>query len=1048
MNRELRIKLLGGLTIEQDGRPVTGLVTRKAEVLVAYLVMERRPHAREMLATLLWDDRGQKQALSNLRTLLTSLRKHLDSYLTITRETVAWHNENIWVDVWRFEEMLAAAPDFPVIVEALSLYQGDFLEGVFVRESLGVEEWMIAIGERLRHQAVEAHFQLAGHYLHSRQYATGIRHAEEVVRLEPLRENGHRLLMRLLARDGQPNAALAQFERCRQVLDDELGVTPAAETITLYERISRAKRPSTPPLPPQLTTFVGRRDERAAIGRRLDNPACHLLTLVGAGGAGKTRLALEVAAERQGDYLNGVFFVPLADVTPSALAAVVAAALDLTLAGKTSVQKQLLDYLQNQEMLLILDNFEHLGDEGVALVQAVVETAPDVQVMVTSREQLHLQAEWLVPMTGLTFTEKAEHPVGGNGQSRCDAVQMFLACAWRVQPAFSLSGEVDTAVSQICRLVEGLPLAIELAAGALPQRPPAEINAQIQRNLDILATKMRDMPARHRSMRATFEYSWSLLTAEEQRFFQQLSVFRGGFTVEAAVAVTTADGDASSETLLTRLVTKSLLQHDGQGRYRLHELLRQYAAEKLAGAPRLEASALERHGRYYVNLLQDLHDDLLGLNMVRATAAVDDEIENMRQAWQQAVRRQDETAVAQALNSLYAFYATRCRYEEGVEMLAQAATMLAALPESVERNLLIARIWARQAKLCESTTFTGKAEQLYRQSLALFKAQGAENETGLPLQGLGYLAYMQGDNSQARQHLQASLAAFAGTNQPGGTAAALNTLAQVARRQGEFQEAGEVCRQGLEIRRGLGDLRGVASSLNILGLILAEIGDFNEALAALQESVTICRQLDNRTGLSNALANLVQVAFQLGDQEAAWRYAEEGLAVYRELGDYWGVAISLNNLGCLAEDQGDLGQARRLLQESVAIYREIGIRSGLATSLGNLGDVCVALEKFEEAKSCLGEGLRVAVEANDTPNTLLALSGIGYLLLATGDEDRALPLLAFVQEHPKNRPWTKKKAARRLAQIYPRLTAAKQAQIQDQSRSLLLDDLIQAFLTL
>jgi tetratricopeptide (TPR) repeat protein len=520
---------------------------------------------------------------------------------------------------------------------------------------------------------------------------------------------------------------------------------------------------------------------------------------------------------------------------------------------------------------------------------------------------------------------------------------------------------VVAAVSHICRLVEGLPLAIELAAGTLPQHTPAEITAQIQHNLDVLATKMRDVPDRHRSMRATFEYSWSLLTDEAQHFLQQLSVFRGGFTVEAAVAVTTTGGNASSETLLTRLGTKSLLQHDGHGRYRLHELLRQYTAEKLAGFPRLEASTLERHGRYYVNLLQDLHDDLLGLNMVRATAVVDGEIENVRQAWQQAIGRQDERAVAQALNSLYAFYATRCWYEEGDEMLTQAATMLAALPESAERNLLTARIWARQAKLCESTTFTGKAEQLYRQSLELFQAQGAENEMGLPLQGLGYLAYMQGDNSQARQYLQASLAAFAGADQPGGSAAALNTLAQVARWQGEFQEASELCRQGLKIRKGLGDLRGVASSLNILGLILAEIGDFNEALAALQESVTICRQLDNRTGLSNALANLVQVAFQLGDQEAAWRYAEEGLAVYRELGDYWGVAISLNNLGCLAEDQAELGQARRLFQESVAVYREIGIRSGLATSLGNLGDVCVALEKYGEAKSCLGEGLRVAV---------------------------------------------------------------------------------------
>jgi DNA-binding SARP family transcriptional activator len=369
MSMELRINLLGGLTIEQDDRPVTGLITRKAEVLLAYLALERRPHAREMLATLLWDDRTQKQALSNLRTLLTSLREHLGSYLAITRDTVALQDENVWLDARRFEEMLAsqkqaAAPDILILEEALALYRGDFLEGVFVRESREVEAWTIAVRERLRQQAVEAHFQLAGHYLHRRQYAHGIDHAQELIRLEPFRESGHRLLMRLLARNGQSNAALAHYERCRQTLDDELGVTPAAETTTLYERILRAKQPSTHHLPIQLTPFIGRQDELAAIGRRLDNPACRLLTLVGAGGAGKTRLALQVAGERRGDYLNGVFFIPLADVTPSTLTAVIATTLGLTLEGKTPAQKQLVDYLRGQEALLLLDNFEHLDLSG------------------------------------------------------------------------------------------------------------------------------------------------------------------------------------------------------------------------------------------------------------------------------------------------------------------------------------------------------------------------------------------------------------------------------------------------------------------------------------------------------------------------------------------------------------------------------------------------------------------------------------------------------------------------------------------------------------
>ncbi|HSM55616.1 MAG TPA: tetratricopeptide repeat protein [Candidatus Sulfomarinibacteraceae bacterium] len=1049
MTSQLSIRLLGGLTIERDGQAVTGLVTRKAELLVAYLALERRPHARETLATLLWDDRSRKQGLSNLRTLLASLRKHLEPFLNITRETAALQGDGVWLDARRFERALAAQqqanpPDFSALERALALYQGDFMDGVFVHDGRGIEEWIISTRERLRQQAMEARFQLARHYLHARRYSHGVRHAQALVRLEPYREDGHRLLMRLLAYHGQHNAAVAQYEQCRQVLQEEIGVAPSPETTALYERLLRARQRAPLRLPPQPTPFVGRRRELDAIGNRLDDPACRLLTLVGAGGAGKTRLALQVAEARRDDYLNGVTFASLAGASAATAPTAVAAAMGLSLEGKTPARQQVLDYLRGQELLLVLDNLEHLGEQGAALVQSILDAAPHVQILATSRQPLQLRAEWLSRVGGLAFLqESGEPPAAGRSQSH-DAVHLFVACIRRVRPDLALDGQTARAIHRICRLVQGLPLAIELAAGALWQHTPAEAAAQIEHNLDFLAGSLHDAPARQRSMRATFAYSWDLLSSDEQQFFAALSVFAGSFSAGAAAAVS---GEAQrAQALLPALAAKSLLQPDGEGRYRLHELLQRYAAEQLARAPAREMAAQERHGAYYLDLLCDLHGDSQGPRAVEATVALAEHMENVRQAWQWAVAQQDEALINRALHPLYTFYVIRCWYEEGDEMLGSAAAMIEALPQNRERELLAARIWARQGKLCETTTYSGRAERLYRRSLALFGEHDVHEEIGMPLQGLGFLAYMQGDNAQARNYLQDSLAAFERVGQPAGMAAALNTLAQVARRQGEFGEAQEACRRGLQIRRELGDLKGVASSLNILGLILAETGEFEEAQEALQESVSLSRRLDNRTGVSNALANLVQVAFQLGDKEAARRYAEEGLDAYRELGDRWGVAISLNNLGCLADERGDLTEARRLFQESVAIYRDVGVRSGLSTALGNLGDAYVLLGQLDEAAASLCEALQVAAAGKDTPNMLLALGGLGCLLLEQGHEERALPLLLFVRDHPKNRPWSRNKIAARLSSLLLELPQAQQTRLKAESRTLTLDELVDRFL--
>jgi predicted ATPase/DNA-binding SARP family transcriptional activator len=936
------------MQVLHDGQPITDFASRKAEALLAYLLLNPQPHPRDTLADLLWDDRTQKQALGNLRVLLSNLRKLLPDLLLIERQTVQRNPDYpLFLDTTELRTTLALLDEGPMGEEtavslqaALEKYRGPLLAGLFLRDARRFEEWLLVVRERWQQLALRGLHQLALHQFSYGDLPAAERTAHQLVELDPLRERSQQLLLRVLARQGHGNAALQQYQQFAQLLNAELGVPPAPETERLYQRIRQARTNPVRPLPPERSALLGRQAELAAVQQRLDDSPTRLVTLLGIGGIGKTRLALTIAHLRQQDYLNGVCFVSLAAATTrDELETAVAQALGLNLAGSNT---QLLDFLREREMLLVLDNVEQMVDAVVGWIRLLLTQAPDVQLLVTSRERLLLREEWVLPLDGL--------PLEGANNAALALLRQRVA---QFAPDLPDDGTTLAALRDICQLVDGVPLALELAASALAYHSPAHVAAELKQNFDFLRSKLRDLPERHRSIRVVFAHSWSLLTPAERESFSRLSVFWGGFSLAAATAVAQAN-----RLVLESLLAKSLVQRQPDGRFALHDLLRQFAVEKLAGDGAVETAVLQAHATYFANYLQT-HLAEMGAATESALQAITREFENIQAAWRRLVERREETAVLQMLGGFLAYFYIRGLFHPGLAVLTQAAE---AFVDGSPR--LRAEIRVRQA------LFLGEIGQYEAAILAADEAVGWVNDGETAVHAIanlcrGYAHWSQGNYDSAKPELEQAIEQAQLADLGWIAAQSLNTLGNVLLDQGDLAAAQAAHREALAQAAAIGHQRLEASARINLGNDFWHAGEFIPAHEQFEQALTICQSVGIRQIESLAHLNIGLVDSELGDYASSVSHIEQALAISREVGDRRGEGNAVLNLLVVFMEQCRYGDAAELLPDALAVCRAVGDQQGEAMALDLSAHIHLLAGEFDQAASVLAETWQLCERIGD-----------------------------------------------------------------------------------
>jgi len=959
MSPHLALHFLGIPQLNLDDTPIT-TDRRKAVALLAYLAVGRGKYTREFLSGFFWPDYDQSKAFSNLRRTIWEVHQVLgENWLIADRESVWLNSETeIELDVARFEDLIVQSHEqidavhrISLLTEAAKLYRNHFLTGFSLKDAFPFNEWAYAESEELRRQLAEALSILSEDYCALGEVDKAIPFARRLIALDPLNESAHRQLMEIYIQAGQHSAALKQYQTCEQILRKELNLDPQPETRALYKKIRTRKiesthvekqfEPITPKhnLPSSLSTFIGRERERNEIIHLLVKN--RLVTLAGIGGIGKTRLALEVGQAVLHDYPDGVWFIPLDSLSnPALVPQAIASIFDIREGSQRPVIEILKNVLRQKTALLILDNCEHLLEGCAQLITALLTNCPNLKLLATSREILNMEGEAAYYLPSLSIPSDG---VSLEKLINYEAVQLFSDRASLALTSFMLTNENAPTVIEICHKVDGIPLAIELAAARINIFHEKEILNQLNESFALLTSDGRRTLPRQQTLQASMDWSWGLLNELEQRFLQQLSVFAGGWTLESAQAV--CDGDVLS--LTSGLVKKSLIRVDQKSendtRYRFHEIVRQYAYQKLVEAGE-EQNVRTQHLKYFLKLSEEAEIALRGAEQVKWFSRIFDERDNIRAVLVWAGKTFDVETGLYILGRLDRFWDS-FDMREGSSWLGEFLRK----PESKAFPVARAKALCTQGWLLQWMQLSSEARSAAQECLDIYRACGDKEGEVESLILLGFI-------SEAPKSLELSLQALALARSLGDTWRQAKAFAFLGWTDSyDFKSRVGHWEKAIDLFRKTDDVRFLAGQLATLGYFFALNGDIESAQKCLDESTLLQQQLDAKNFTSkNVTGGYAQIALIRGDYEQA-RALWQSMEIFgKESGDRMLYLWIRARLAYLDLREGNISEARQTLLTTAQSFKTDESTIGVIFTLEGMAEYYVAVDRPNIAARLIG----------------------------------------------------------------------------------------------
>lgn len=964
----LGITLFGPLQVRIEGQPLPPLRSRKTLWLLALLTLRHdRPVEREWLAATFWPDVSQARAASNLRATVSELRQVLGNQAyrlqSPNRRSLRLDLIGTEVDIYAFDAAIES-PRPSDQERVVALYQGPLLEG-------WTEDWVLPEREAREQKCLGVLQALADAALMGQRYEVAVGYYRQAVRLDPWRETARRGLMDALAQMGDRNAALQVYRDYMALLRETPHMAPDKETRALYNRIRVEASSQTAPramatsvsflpavkgyVPHALTDLIGRGEERVEVAHCLRHS--RLVTLTGVGGIGKTRLAMALAQDIAREYADGVWLVALESLSEyRQVFTQVASVLGVKEESGRHLSESVTEHLRRKQLLIVLDNCEHLIASCAEVAESILRECSRVRILATSREALGITGEtvWTVPtlavpdMEHLPEESDALLPVLG----KYEAVELCVNRAQSAQEDFTLTSSNARVIAQICTQLEGIPLAIELAASRIKGNSPEQIQAHLGNFLGIGSAKSASTLSRQQTLRATLDWSYVLLTESERLLLQRLSVFAGGWTLEAAEAVcTSSQAEISSPNLtksdilplLTALVDKSLVtflegEAEVEGRFRMLEMVRQFAGECLAASG--EASSLmARHQDWFVALAEEADPHLSGPEQATWLRRLATEYDNLRVVWTRS--EQGECSAEGALHlacALRLYWYIRGELSEARKYLTQTLDHREAQARTSKRARALnglGGIVRRQGDFAD-------AQVIYEESLAIRRELGDDRGIAETVGNLGMIQHDLGNYAGARTFFEESLSIHRQLGNKPGAALMLANLGSSALNQSDLPRARGLLAEGLQLYRELGDRAKIAWALNTLGSVMTTMGDLVPAESLYEESLSHLNAIGDRNGIAWVRNYQGNIAFRRGDFTRAQALHQESLNIFRDVGSKYGIALSQQYLGEMAFEQGEFAAADSLLGESLALFKELGQKLGIAHTLSVQGRIAHA----------------------------------------------------------------------------------------------------------